>query len=294
MRGVVRWGVYALAGFGCGPGVVTGLSVSTGQGGESTSSPVDRASSSSEPTASSTSSGAVVSTSSSSGSDGSSSTGVVFPIRCDTFEQDCPAGYKCNPSSNDGNLALDWTTCVPVSEEPDAIGEPCSWETDSQSGLDSCEVGAACHNRDWFARSGHCLELCGGTVRNPACRDEGDRCFVSTSTSVHSCHKPCSLDSDPCRPHERCVPTSSDGLHCVALAEGPGQLGDACVGPAECADGLLCGPSAPSLCGDDSELCCLPLCDVNAPNCPNKLVCAPWYDDPPPGNEQVGVCQDAG
>ncbi len=117
---------------------------------------------------------------------------------------------------------------------------------------------------------------------------------MSTSTSLHSCLTPCTLDSDTCRPYERCVPTFTDGLHCVALDEGRGQLGDACVDPAECADGLFCGPSALSLCGEDSELCCLPLCDVNAPDCPNELVCAPWYSDPPPGTEHVGVCQDAG
>jgi len=228
----------------------------------------------------------------SSGSDGlSSTTAVVVPSACDIFEQDCPQGYKCNPFSADGNLALDGARCVPVEDDPDGVGEPCSWESNGQDGQDSCVGGTVCLG-PW--RSPTCTELCGGTEAAPTCTRSDASCFVASETTVHLCLTACDPLGDPCEGGGWCLPLDSS-FFCtppnVGLVGNP--LGSSCEYVNECEAGLLCGPTAPSLCGDEAQRCCLPPCDLGAPDCPGETVCEPWYEDPPPGTEHVGVCQDA-
>ena len=62
-----------------------------------------------------------------------------------------------------------------------------------------------------------------------------------------------------------------------------------------CEPGLMCMTSALPIECDPDAGCCLPLCDLSAPNaCPGAdLVCSAWYEEAmaPPGNENVGVCR---
>lgn len=231
----------------------------------------------------------------STGAASSSSTGFVDLYDCDIFEQDCPPGFKCNPYSNDGSIALDASRCVPLAPDPDLIGEICTGEPNGQSGLDSCELGAVCQYRSGTPGvDTRCIELCSGTRATPGCQGDASTCFSSTQTEEHLCLPRCGPFAAPC-PDDwdgwSCLPATSSFI-CAPFVAGSQALGQPCEFVNECAPGLLCAPAGPSLCDEAAESCCQPLCDMNAPDCPEPTVCQPGLVDPLPGYEHLGVCTD--
>lgn len=67
---------------------------------------------------------------SSSGEPSASGTGFLSPIdagtrayECDTWHQDCPAGRKCIPWSDDGAASWNATRCGPIDPDAVAVGE---------------------------------------------------------------------------------------------------------------------------------------------------------------------------
>ena len=258
--------------------------------GTSTQAGVEQTSSglSDDPATSSRSSGG-----SSEGAASSSTTSVAVPERCSVFAQDCPQGFKCNPYSNDGDLALDDARCVPVVDDPDQVGEVCELDGNGQAGLDSCDVGALCSwMPDGFPTQTLCIELCSGSEAMPRCATDESTCFVRDYGEEHYCFPNCDPLGPACSNGWSCLPSLEDGFVCGPYALGELSQGEPCEYASQCEQGLLCAPAAPSLCGDPSKDCCLPFCDLGAPNCPGSTVCEPWYDDPPAGNDHVGVCRD--
>ncbi|MFY0532131.1 hypothetical protein [Nannocystis pusilla] len=83
---------------------------------------------------------------------------------------------------------------------------------------------------------------------------------------------------------------------CVLDASGDeGQAFDGCEFANACDPGLSClDPELAVECDPMSTGCCVPFCDISAPNtCPGQgQECISWYEDVPalPGLENVGVC----
>ena len=64
-------------------------------------------------------------------------------LECDPFTQDCPDGEKCMPWADDGGSELERDALHSRSHpNPQQIGEDCTAEGSSVSGVDNCDIGA--------------------------------------------------------------------------------------------------------------------------------------------------------
>lgn len=287
------WGLVLLLSAGCSsnvgtPGGTDGQSSSSGSAiSTSSTATVDPpASTSSAPGTSSE--GGVASTDSSSGS---SSTGLVFPDPCDSFAQDCPEGYKCNPFANDEGSAWNDVMCVPVDADPDGYGERCTAVDSGVSGFDSCDVGAMCLVDNLDTLEGECVELCGGSPSEPTCVQENAFCRITGDGVFNACLISCDPLADDCDRGETCVSSNGGQFSCVT--EGDGLYAEACEFLNDCVDGLGCFMSAESVCESSDTGCCLPYCDLQAPDCPDGLACTAFFNEGAPrGYEDLGVCFD--
>ncbi|MCR9160255.1 MAG: ribulose phosphate epimerase [Nannocystaceae bacterium] len=213
-------------------------------------------------------------------------------IQCDVWQQDCPAGEKCTPWASQG---MNWneTRCVPVDASPDAPGDPCTRHRDGVGGLDSCDVGALCWDVDDETNQGTCVPLCVGDANEPLCADPNRVCQISSEAILNLCVLLCDpLDASPCPQGHGCYPRN-DGFACAPDASaGSGGTFEPCEFSNACQPGLVCvEPDAVVQCGDGAPGCCTPVCDVQAPVCPEPTVCVPWYDgSAPPGYDDVGSC----
>ncbi|MEM6292089.1 MAG: hypothetical protein AAGA54_12515 [Myxococcota bacterium] len=223
---------------------------------------------------------------------GSSSTGVPLPGSCSTYAQDCPPGYKCNPYSNDGNLALDDARCVEVVERPDAVGEPCTWTDGSSSGgLDSCERGAVCWTSVWGS-DGSCVALCSGDEAAPTCAVDGP-CFAFEERADDVCLPWCDPFRGTCAGGVSCRPTIAGFVCTPGVVPEAAGTGTPCRTVLSCSPGLVCAEPVIGWCDPNAGPCCQPPCDLDAPACPDGAVCTPWPDPLGPGQSHVGVCVDA-
>jgi len=224
-------------------------------------------------------------------------TGQITP-ECDVFEQNCPDGEKCTPWANDGGSAWNATRCSPIVEDPDQPGEPCTVEDSPASGLDSCDLGSMCWNVHSDTGTGTCASHCTGARNAPTCADANNICTMSGDGVLALCLPTCDplLFLDACPEGEGCYPYNST-FFCTAdgTAEG-GAVFDACEFVNACDPGNVCiNPAAAQACDQDGTGCCLPWCDLSAPNCPGETTCLPWFEEGSvrPGGELVGVCADA-
>jgi len=203
--------------------------------------------------------------------------------------QDCPTGYKCNPFANDGGNSWNDTMCVPVDAAPDGYGEPCTVLDSGVSGFDSCDVGAMCLVSGPDTLQGECIELCGGSPSEPVCVQADAFCDISADGALNPCLVSCDPLGDDCDADQTCVSSSGGPFSCTP--QGAGQYGESCRFLNACEAGLGCFMPAPSVCEGGGSGCCLPYCDVTAPDCPDGLACVPFFsEDPPEGLESLGVC----
>ena len=92
----------------------------------------------------------------------------------------------------------------------------------------------------------------------------------------------CDVGSD-CPSDEFCVETNE---HSVEVCRPPcDPFVDGCPSGSTCTE---LGPSFLPECAFDS--CCTPLCSLLAPACPADTVCDPVWEQPPPAQENLGVC----
>ena len=209
------------------------------------------------------------------------------PADCDVALQDCPAGEKCVPEDLE-------THCVPLSEDPLAPGDPCAQD---EFGGDRCPLGSACPLGYVGEDTAVCIALCNAAI--PVC--PGDlECIVMSALEQRGdvptyafCLRPCDPLAPVCGPGEECtmpallqyamvarfacIPAGIEGAACESCAVANG-----------CATGLAC--TGLGSCDLDDGLACRPYCDLDEPGCANDETCSPWYEDPPPGLEHVGVC----
>lgn len=233
-----------------------------------------------------------------------SSTGVVFivepdagaQVECDIWEQDCPEGQKCNAWSSDGDSSWDSTKCVPVVPNADPIGAPCTVEGGGASGLDSCAKGAMCWGVDEQTGMGTCVEQCTCAPENPICSADSS-CLIANEGVLALCLPVCDpLDPNGCPDGQVCVGNAGEPqlfLCVVDASDDEGQLGDPCEFVNACDPTLLCAdPSLLPGCDIQSAGCCVPFCDLSAPDCPQGASCLPWFEpgQAPKCLENIGVC----
>lgn len=236
---------------------------------------------------------------------GSSSTGgpgfIEFPDlpenTCDIYAQDCPDGQKCNAWSSDGDSSWDATGCFPIDPNPDPIGSPCTSDGGGVSGVDSCEKGAMCWGIDSQTGEGTCVELCTCAPDQPICTTPNTTCVISNAGVLNLCLPVCDpLDPDACGDEEVCLSNPLDGKYfiCIIDASGEeGQAGDPCQYANACDPAHAClSPDSFPGCDVSEVGCCVPYCDLAAPNCPQGTECAPFYEagKAPQCFEDVGIC----
>lgn len=255
-----------------------------------------------------TSTTAVTSTSTTSGASGSPTEsdpcGFVCPPDvpdrgCDIWAQECPEGEKCNPYAADGGGVWDGAKCFPVDPRPDGPGEPCTAEESGVSGIDSCAEGSMCWNVDPEALIGVCVALCVGsesvcTIDPFGCCPFGSACSISAHAIVNLCLPACHPQIQDCEsPGDGCYPVG-DEFECVKDASGEDGLpGDPCEHINACDPGTYCGdPTTYPGCDPNADGCCIPFCDLDAPECVGGTECSPWYAGElmPPWYEDLGAC----
>ncbi len=224
-------------------------------------------------------------------------TGDITP-ECDVFEQNCPDGEKCTPWANDGGSSWNATRCAPIVDDPDQPGEACVVEGSPASGIDSCDLGSMCWNVDTDTGTGTCISHCMGAPNAPTCADANTICSINGDGVLALCLPTCDplLFVDACPNDEVCTPYNST-FFCTpdGSAEG-GAAFDACEFVNACDPGNVCiNPAAAQACDPGGTGCCLPWCDLSAPDCPGDTTCFPWFEEGgvPPGGELIGVCAEA-
>ncbi len=226
-------------------------------------------------------------------------TGPPSVSECDVWTQDCAADEKCMPFSDDGDLAVDASKCVPVDANPKKSGEACKAIDSSVSGVDNCDKGLICLISDHAELTGKCVEQCTGSPDAPQC--PGDKvCSISTNDMngvLTRCLPPCDPLTQDCAPDEICTYNFADYGEtwiCDAKIPGDGGLYASCLFSNACDRGLVCVGSVSSTDCDQGVLaCCLPLCDLSGvDDCPDALECILWYQPGTeiPGYENVGFC----
>lgn len=214
-------------------------------------------------------------------------------FECDLYIQDCPSGNKCNPWAADGGTYWNATRCVPIADDPDGAGEPCTVDGSATSGLDSCGLGAMCWEVDAETNTGVCREFCEGGFDNPVCADPETLCGGPRDFPL--CLPVCCPVEQDCPEGQGCYPVSYT-FECAPDASGEiGTLGDPCEYINACDTGYACmGSSMVPDCGGTIG-CCTPFCLVGTTTCSDldpRMECSPWYEEDraPHGYELTGVC----
>lgn len=203
--------------------------------------------------------------------------------QCSFFTEDCPEDEKCTPEWNGPGLR-----CRPVARQARLVGESCSWGQDFEDGLDDCERHAIC------SRTSVCLSMPFADHEEWVCASEDAvPDFVVTGTAVF-CVPNCDPLVGQCPRGMMCVP-DDDIFSCLPAAPDATAATEACQFVNECAVGLSCvDPSRNDACDQDADGCCLPFCDVGAPECPPGSECVTWWDGqgphPLPIVQHVGIC----
>jgi hypothetical protein len=207
---------------------------------------------------------------------------------CSTWEENCAEGQKCMPFS-EGGSGWDDLKCVPLAPDPQAPGEPCEVEGDSNSGIDDCAMHSMCFSVD-DDNEGVCVPMCTGTPDAPVCPD-GTACLLTDVLSL--CLPTCDPLLQNCAAGDQCAPLGLDFLCVPDASGGQGAVFDACEFVNGCDPGLAClTPEAAPQCEGDLG-CCMPFCDLEAPpDCPPATECVPWFEEgqAPAGLASVGVC----
>ncbi|MDC0723612.1 hypothetical protein [Nannocystis bainbridge] len=214
---------------------------------------------------------------------------------CDLWTNDCPPGKKCASASSDG-IWWDHSVCVDLVPMPDGVGDECMVFGAPMSGQDSCGPHEMCWFVDPVSLFGTCIAMCTGSVRDPIC-PPSSTCHLGGDHLI-TCLPDCDpLDPDSCPGDDLCVflsPMPAQFVCAVDMSEESGFAFDPCEFANVCKPGLGCVESemVPG-CDLASTGCCVPFCDVNAPNtCPGQgFECVALFaPGEVPGKDHLGRC----
>ncbi len=217
-----------------------------------------------------------------------------FPEHCSVLDQNCPPGFKCTPYASDGGASWNDAMCVPIVEDPNLPGEPCTAEGNGLSGIDDCDGTSMCWDVDPETGEGTCTAYCIGGWEDPHCFEPCFDCYIAGDGFLALCFPTCDPIIQNCDVGQGCY-AINETFTCApdASPEGAG-IGTACEFLNACPPGLLCldGENVP---GCPAIGCCSPVCPVGgADPCPGLLPeteCTPWFSEGPPKGD--GLCLSA-
>ncbi|MCY1058645.1 hypothetical protein [Nannocystis sp. SCPEA4] len=219
--------------------------------------------------------------------------------QCDPWSQNCPPGQKCVPARDLDEGPWTRAACVPLHPEPAHPGEPCVAEPTHTRIIDDCDLHSICLGVDPVTLGPVCVPLCGGAPEAPVC-PAGSACFNSNDGNLIPCLPTCEPLANTCPEGQLCIPDSffdPDDLVCLTPGEAAlAQQFEPCDDLLGCAAGLACADAALAVECDpqQSDGCCLPYCDLDAPACPGVMqTCQPFFGDspPPPELAHLGQCR---
>ena len=217
-------------------------------------------------------------------------------IECDVWAQDCPKGEKCAAWASDGGSSWNANRCVPVADDPVAVGETCIVEGTGTSGVDNCDATSMCWDADAETNEGTCVELCTGSEAAPMCGPEGTACSIANEGVLILCLPICNPLADECAEGQGCYPVG-EFFQCAPDASGDdsGAAGDPCEFLNACDDGTGCvSPDLVPECPPGSPACCSSFCEIGDDSaCQAGQECLPWYDvgqEPDMCLEGIGIC----
>jgi len=221
-----------------------------------------------------------------------------LPEDCSIIEQDCPPGYKCMPYASEGDSWND-NECMPVVDDPQGVGEPCTVQGSATSGLDDCDATSMCWDVDPETNMGTCVAHCIGSYDQLGCLEPCNTCIITSDFILALCLTSCDPVEPNCPMGQGCYSLGS-GFRCFADGSERGAAaGTPCEFTISCPPGLQC-VGAEAIPGCAGSLgCCSPVCPVGgADPCPASLPgteCVPWYEDGSPFPEscfatEPGVC----
>ena len=209
---------------------------------------------------------------------------------CTVFDQDCPEGEKCIPTTSS-----DWGIykCVPFYGDK-GVGESCSLY---EGQADDCDANSHCAN-------GTCIPFCQGDwYENAWCPGQGEscddfRCVFFGQVGIPFCVQTCDPYLGGCEDGGRNCHYESgyvDDFICMVTTI-EAQLGEPCDWTNDCSEGLYCvnAEFLPS-CSDNA--CCTPYCEIgDDAGChlqvPGTKSYGPliWSEPTAEGCSQVGAC----
>lgn len=217
--------------------------------------------------------------------DGGGTDVPVDTASCDPFAQDCAEGEKC-VAYNSGGGTWDDNKCVPINGNGEP-GEPCVLDG-YELGTDDCGASSYCFNVD-SELMGTCTAFCQGSPQEPSCPGSME-CSITNDGTLNMCIQLCDpLLQDCPNPDEGCYLAAGNFVCSDSPTEHP--TGSPCGFIDDCAGGNIC-ISAMALPSCEGDFCCSPFCDLSADaQCPVEgTECAPLFDMPDPGEENIGIC----
>jgi hypothetical protein len=200
--------------------------------------------------------------------DGSYCNGRVCVPDC-TDDVDCRTGYECYDYYVTGN-----TTCAPAQGTAELSGGACTSDDDCLGAL----FGASCLTDDVYPE-GYCISGCQVDADCAA----GTHC-ATLAGGGQACLPDC-MDNNDCRTGYECFDWAGDITNtCGPVANGNGEVGDACGVLQDCAGGQegLCIAENPDW---DGGYCSVAECTAGGGECPAGSHCG--FIDP---TSQEGIC----
>lgn len=213
--------------------------------------------------------------------------------QCNPMIQDCPEGFKCTAYATMPGTYWDANQCVPEPADGALAGEPCMIEEDMFTGLDNCAKGFICQMADNDGKNGICVEFCNADKECPNSTAGPTHCLESANEGVLPlCLYTCDPLIQDCESGFACYGVDTFICYRADPVDNPGQDGDACNFINACVAGFSCTDKAvlESCDNPDGYGCCAAFCDTGEMNCAGQEVCNPFFPDPMPGYENVGVC----
>lgn len=279
---------------GLGIAALVGALLTAGCGDDGMGSETDTNAPTTEPTTSTGTDGTESGTSTDTPTEPTTTEGGMS--MCNPKIQDCPEGQKCVAYDSMATNYWDANQCVEEPMNGGAVGDPCNINAGESvfSGLDNCSKGTICLNFDFSTgQGGTCTAYCG--EGNTCASDE--LCLESANEGVLPiCLKSCDPVMQDCEDMQGCYGDATfGGFICFApdTGENTGTDNSPCEFTNACAAGFSCqAAETVEGCEPGSTGCCTPFCSVAGgdADCAPTEDCVPFFADPPPGTEDVGVC----
>jgi hypothetical protein len=169
-------------------------------------------------------------------------------------------------------------------------GEPCI-SGGLMEATDDCDGTSFC----WDVNNegvGICRAFCTGSADDPQC-PPGSQCSVSSEATILLCIPDCDPILQDCGPGLACYWTNNNGFYCIFTMQDI-PVGQPCEFINDCEIGLGC-LTAEILPACEGSACCSPFCALELGDGPCDAAfpgtaCVPFFEEPPPGYEHIGIC----